>query len=126
MAAESVDGVARHLAGFRPGAAPGGPVMVSSAAARSHGVRDPGVTTGTRWIWRGCMFWGTAGERSRRCGWLAAWKTITIHAARLNITTIGITMGARLDPVIVTTSSACACRFQRGEGAPAGSVALSH
>jgi hypothetical protein len=112
--------------GFWPGAAPGGPVMVSSAAARSHGVRDPGVTAGTRWIWRGCMFWGTAGERSRRCGWLAAWKTTTIHAARLKITTIGITMGARLDPVIVTTSSACACRFQRGEGAPAGSVALSH
>jgi hypothetical protein len=58
------------------------------------------------------MFWGTAVERSRHCGWLAAWKTITIHAARLNITTIGITMGARLDPVIVTTS-ACARRFQR-------------
>jgi hypothetical protein len=61
------------------------------------------------------MFWGTAVERSRHCGWLAAWKTITIHAARPSDTTIGITMGARLDPVILTTSSACACRFQRRE-----------
>ena len=71
------------------------------------------MTAGTRWIWRGCVFWGTAVERSRHGGWLATWKTITIHAARLNITTIGITMGARLDPVFVTTSSACAYRFQR-------------
>jgi hypothetical protein len=62
------------------------------------------------------VLWETVFVRSRHCGWLAAWKTITIHAARPNITTIGITMGAILDPVILDTSSACACRFQRLEG----------
>ena len=58
---------------------------------------------------------------SRHCGWLAAWKIITIHAAKPNITTIGITMGARLDPVIFDTSSACACRFSGWKGAAADS-----
>jgi len=38
-------------------------------------------------------------------GWLSAWKTITIHAARLNITTIGMTMAARFDPVMTIISS---------------------
>ena len=59
---------------------------------------------GTRWARRGWVLCFATAVRSRHSGWLAAWNTMTIHAARPNITKIGITMRARSDPVMAGAS----------------------
>jgi hypothetical protein len=43
---------------------------------------------------------GAAAVVCRQRGWLSAWKTSAIHTARLSITTIGMMMAARFDPVM--------------------------
>ena len=76
-----------------------------------------GASAGSWRPWAAGAVAGAGAARCRHRGWLSAWKTSAIQTPRPSITTIGMTMAARFDPVKTIISSERAGRLGwRGKG----------